>query len=90
MDRSLLEASGAWTDLAATLHNLGHVALEQDAHERALSYFEQSRDLYAAFDLDEYRRGRGRDDPVYSGAAGTKVQFGQPRLISLLTRQTKL
>jgi tetratricopeptide (TPR) repeat protein len=54
LDRKLLENAGAWTDLAATLHNLGHVALEQGAQERALAYFAQSRDLYAAFDLEEY------------------------------------
>ena len=54
LDRKLLESHGAWTDLAATLHNLGHVALEQGAQEKALAYFTQSRDLYAAFDLEEY------------------------------------
>jgi tetratricopeptide (TPR) repeat protein len=54
LDRKLLEHAGAWTDLAATLHNLGHVALEQGAQARALAYFAQSRDLYAAFDLEEY------------------------------------
>jgi tetratricopeptide (TPR) repeat protein len=53
-DRQLLEQRGAWTDLAATLHNLGHVALEQGAREQAVAYFMQSRDLYAAFELDEY------------------------------------
>ena len=53
-DRQLLEQRGAWTDLAATLHNLGHVALEQGAREQAQAYFTQSRDLYAAFDLDDY------------------------------------
>jgi hypothetical protein len=42
--------------MAATLHNLGHVALEQEAWERALAYFQQSRDLYAAFNLDDYMR----------------------------------
>jgi hypothetical protein len=30
LDMALLRKRGAWTDLAATLHNLGHVALEQD------------------------------------------------------------
>ena len=54
LDRELLESSGAWTDLAATLHNLGHVALEQGSQEGALAYFARSRDLYAAFDLEEY------------------------------------
>lgn len=54
LDRKLLERTGAWTDLAATLHNLGHVALEQKSPEQALQYFVQSRDLYAAFDLEEY------------------------------------
>jgi Tfp pilus assembly protein PilF len=53
-DRQLLEQRGAWTDLAATLHNLGHVALEQGAREQAGAYFTQSRDLYAAFDLHDY------------------------------------
>ncbi|MFO7633994.1 MAG: hypothetical protein R6W76_15720, partial [Caldilinea sp.] len=43
-----------WTDLAATLHNLGHVALEQGVFEQAATYFTESRDLYAAFDLSEY------------------------------------
>ena len=42
--------------MAATLHNLGHVALEQGAMERSLAYFEQSRDLYAAFQLIAYMR----------------------------------
>lgn len=55
LDLRLSEKRGAWTDMAATLHNLGHVALEQDEPERALSYFRQSRDLYAAlFQLEEY------------------------------------
>lgn len=53
-DLALLEARGAWTDMAATLHNLGHVALEMGETERALAYFGQSRDLYAAFELKEY------------------------------------
>ena len=34
-DTALLQQRGAWTDLAATLHNLGHVALEQGNHEQA-------------------------------------------------------
>lgn len=54
LDLRLSEKRGAWTDMAATLHNLGHVALEQDEAERALAYFRQSRDLYAAFQLEEY------------------------------------
>lgn len=54
LDMALLRQRGAWTDLAATLHNLGHVALEQGQIEQALAYFTESRDLYAAFDLDEY------------------------------------
>jgi tetratricopeptide (TPR) repeat protein len=56
LDLGLAERRGAWTDMAATLHNLGHVALEQEAWERALAYFQQSRDLYAAFNLDDYMR----------------------------------
>lgn len=54
LDLRLSEKRGAWTDMAATLHNLGHVALEQQEAERALAYFQQSRDLYAAFQLEEY------------------------------------
>ncbi|MBX3015182.1 MAG: tetratricopeptide repeat protein [Caldilineaceae bacterium] len=54
LDLRLSERRGAWTDMAATLHNLGHVALEQAEVERALAYFQQSRELYAAFQLDEY------------------------------------
>ena len=50
----LLKRRSAWTDLAATLHNLGHVAIETGNLERATAYFAESRDLYAAFDLDEY------------------------------------
>jgi tetratricopeptide (TPR) repeat protein len=53
-DRGLLQQRGAWTDLAATLHNLGHVALEQANPDQALAYFRQSRELYAAFDLEDY------------------------------------
>ncbi|MEZ4870406.1 MAG: tetratricopeptide repeat protein [Caldilineaceae bacterium] len=53
-DLKLSEVRGAWTDMAATLHNLGHVAVEQAATEQALVYFVQSRDLYGAFQLDEY------------------------------------
>jgi tetratricopeptide (TPR) repeat protein len=56
LDLSLSEKRGNWTDMAATLHNLGHVALEQDTTDLALSYFRQSRDLYAAFELTEYVR----------------------------------
>ena len=54
LDLRLSEKRGAWTDMAATLHNLGHVALEQAEAERALAYFTQSRELYAAFQLEEY------------------------------------
>ena len=70
LDLALAEGRGAWTDMAATLHNLGHVALEQASGEergedgeqtarqnslaRAKAYFEQSRDLYAAFNLADY------------------------------------
>ncbi|MBK8050729.1 MAG: tetratricopeptide repeat protein [Anaerolineales bacterium] len=53
-DRALLQTRGAWTDMAATLHNLGHVAMEQHELQQALSFFTQSRDLYAAFDLNDY------------------------------------
>ncbi len=55
-DLQLSERRGAWTDMAATLHNLGHVALEQGEMAHALAYFAQSRDLYAAFQLEEYRQ----------------------------------
>jgi tetratricopeptide (TPR) repeat protein len=54
LDLRLCELRGAWTDMAATLHNLGHVALELNEPERALAYFQQSRDLYAAFQLVDY------------------------------------
>lgn len=54
LDLRLSESRGAWTDMAATLHNLGHVALELDQPERATTYFTQSRDLYAAFQLVDY------------------------------------
>ncbi len=54
LDMELLKRRGAWTDLAATLHNLGHVALETGSLDRATAYFTESRDLYAAFDLNEY------------------------------------
>ena len=53
-DLALLRERGNWTDMAATLHNLGHVALEMGDNNAARSYFTQSRDLYAAFDLAEY------------------------------------
>jgi tetratricopeptide (TPR) repeat protein len=54
LDLKLSEKNGNWTDMAATLHNLGHVSLEQGDLHRAASYFAQSRDLYAAFQLTEY------------------------------------
>ena len=54
LDLASAEARGAWTDMAATLHNLGHVASEQSAWDQAHAYFEQSRDLYAAFNLADY------------------------------------
>ena len=41
-------------DKAATLHTLGHVAVEQQNHEQAAEYFRRSRELYAAFQLEEY------------------------------------
>ncbi|MYJ79253.1 MAG: tetratricopeptide repeat protein [Caldilineaceae bacterium SB0670_bin_27] len=53
-DLALSDRRGAWMDKAATLHNLGHVALEQQDHAQAEAYFERSRELYAAFQLDEY------------------------------------
>jgi len=56
LDRELSEKRGAWTDMAATLHNLGHVALEQKAYARAYSYFSQSKELYEAFQLVDYVR----------------------------------
>ena len=40
--------------MAATLHNLGHVAMEQQDFEGAENYFTQSRNLYGAFQLKEY------------------------------------
>lgn len=54
LDLRLSEMRGAWTDMAATLHNLGHVALELDEAERARAYFEQSLNLYTAFQLSDY------------------------------------
>ncbi|OUC06788.1 hypothetical protein RY27_18855, partial [Litorilinea aerophila] len=54
LDLALSEQRGAWTDMAATLHNLGHVALELGRPEQALEYFQQSRELYAAFELTDY------------------------------------
>ncbi|MYH63581.1 MAG: tetratricopeptide repeat protein [Caldilineaceae bacterium SB0675_bin_29] len=53
-DLELSDRRGAWMDKAATLHNLGHVALEQQNHEQAAEYFRRSRELYAAFQLEEY------------------------------------
>ena len=53
-DLDLSDSRGAWMDKAATLHNLGHVALEQQEYARAGEYFRRSRELYAAFQLDEY------------------------------------
>ena len=53
-DLELSDARGAWMDKAATLHNLGHVALEQQDHAQAAEYFGRSRELYAAFQLEEY------------------------------------
>ena len=53
-DLDLSDARGAWMDKAATLHNLGHVALEQQEYAQAGEYFRRSRELYAAFQLDEY------------------------------------
>ncbi|MBP8110621.1 MAG: tetratricopeptide repeat protein [Caldilineaceae bacterium] len=56
LDLALSARRGAWLDMAATLHNLGHVALEQQEWQQAASYFAASRDLYAAFRLEEYVR----------------------------------
>ena len=56
LDLALSARRGAWLDMAATLHNLGHVALEQQEWRQASSYFNASRDLYAAFRLEEYVR----------------------------------
>ena len=53
-DLELSDRRGAWMDKAATLHNLGHVALEQQNHAQAAEYFRRSRELYAAFQLEEY------------------------------------
>ncbi len=54
LDLFLSEQQGKWTDMAATLHNLGHVALEQGSLDQAKAYFMNSRDLYSAFDLVDY------------------------------------
>jgi tetratricopeptide (TPR) repeat protein len=54
LDLALAEQRGAWTDRAATLHNLGHVASELGEMDQAQAYFEQSRELYAAFNLTDY------------------------------------
>ncbi len=56
LDLALSRERGAWTDMAATLHNLGHVALEQGDLQRSLDYFQHSRRLYNAFELEEYVR----------------------------------
>jgi tetratricopeptide (TPR) repeat protein len=56
LDLALSARRGAWLDMAATLHNLGHVAWEQQEWQQAGSYFNASRDLYAAFRLEEYVR----------------------------------
>lgn len=53
-DLDLSDQRGAWMDKAATLHNLGHVALELKNYEQATGYFQRSRELYAAFQLEEY------------------------------------
>jgi tetratricopeptide (TPR) repeat protein len=53
-DLILSDGRGTWMDKAATLHNLGHVALEQGNLVQALDYFSRSRDLYAAFQLVDY------------------------------------
>ncbi|MCY4093376.1 MAG: tetratricopeptide repeat protein [Caldilineaceae bacterium] len=53
-DLELSDLRGAWMDKAATLHNLGHVALEQGNYGQATEYFVRSRELYAAFQLEEY------------------------------------
>ena len=53
-DLELSDRRGAWMDKAATLHNLGHVAVEQQNHMQAAEYFRRSRELYAAFQLEEY------------------------------------
>jgi tetratricopeptide (TPR) repeat protein len=53
-DLELSDRRGAWMDKAATLHNLGHVALEQSDYAQATAYFRRSRELYAAFQLQEY------------------------------------
>jgi tetratricopeptide (TPR) repeat protein len=55
-DLGLSDRRGAWMDKAATLHNLGHVALEQGNLDHALDYFSRSRELYAAFQLEDYVR----------------------------------
>jgi hypothetical protein len=75
LDMALLRKRGAWTDLAATLHNLGHVAHGAGrARASALTYFAESRDLYAAFDLEEYVREEEEMIRLHSRAGTARKQ----------------
>ena len=75
LDLALSAQRGAWTDMAATLHNLGHVALEQQAWDKAQAYFEQSRDLYAAFALTAYVQ---EEDEMLAHLRATAPRTRQP------------
>lgn len=48
-DMELQEQRGNWLDMAAILHNMGHIALELDDLAAAEDYFSASRDLYTRF-----------------------------------------
>lgn len=75
-DLALSDRRGAWMDKAATLHNLGHVALEQQDQAQAAAYFERSRELYAAFQLDEYV---AEEDEMLSYVAAVSTPVGSQR-----------
>ncbi len=74
LDLNLSKERGAWTDMAATLHNLGHVALEQGDLPRSLDYFQQSRHLYNAFELEEYVSEEDEMIAYVRGQIGEKSQ----------------
>lgn len=48
-DLEIREQLGNWLDMAAILHNMGHVALELDDLSAVDDYFTRSRDLYLQF-----------------------------------------
>lgn len=48
-DMEIQEQRGNWLDMAAILHNMGHIALELDDLAAAEDYFSASRDLYTQF-----------------------------------------